>query len=51
MIEQTTIEQALIALGFTTGWAASESDGILLWENDEPQPTDDELRNAGWVPA
>jgi len=45
----STIAQALSKLGFTNGWAASEADGIILWENDKPQPTDAELIAAGWI--
>lgn len=48
MIE-STLAEAIISLGFTDGWAASEVDGIILWERDEPQPTEEELVAAGWV--
>jgi hypothetical protein len=48
MIEMT-ITTALKSLGFPEGWAASEKDGILIWENSEPQPTEAELLAAGWV--
>ena len=44
-----TIDTALRSLGFESGWAASEADGIILWERDEPQPTQEELIAAGWV--
>jgi hypothetical protein len=44
-----TITTALHSLGFTEGWAASESDGILVWLNEEKQPTEAELIKAGWV--
>ena len=47
-MNELTISKALIALGFETGWAASEY-GIILWENTEPQPTEKELVAAGWV--
>ena len=47
MIEMT-ITKALTALGFDGGWVASEN-GIILWENDKPQPTEAELIKAGWV--
>jgi hypothetical protein len=47
MIEMT-ITKALLALGFDGGWVASEN-GIILWENDKPQPTEAELIKAGWV--
>ncbi len=43
-----TIEKALHKLGFTTGWAANEY-GIILWENEESQPTEAALVKAGWV--
>lgn len=45
----STIAQALHYLGFVNGWAANEIDGIILWENDTPQPTEAELIAAGWV--
>jgi hypothetical protein len=48
MIE-ATITKALNALGYTDGWAANETDGIVLWEGDEPQPTEAELIAAGWI--
>jgi hypothetical protein len=47
MIEMT-IETALRALGFDNGWAANDY-GIILWENEEQQPSDEELVAAGWV--
>jgi hypothetical protein len=47
-MNELTISKALIALGFDTGWAANEY-GIILWENEEPQPTEKELKAAGWV--
>lgn len=43
-----TIETALETLGFPEGWAASDH-GIILWENPEPQPTEQELIAAGWI--
>jgi hypothetical protein len=46
---QSTITKALNSLGFTDGWAASEQDGIILWLNEEKQPTEAELIKAGWV--
>ena len=49
MIIEPTIVTALNVLGFNDGWAASELDGIILWERDEPQPTEEELVAAGWV--
>ena len=49
MIEQPTIIIALASLGYTDGFAASESDGIILWLHDTPQPTETELIEAGWV--
>ena len=48
MIE-LTIEKAIKSLGFAKGWAVSEQDGIILWLNDEKQPTEAELIKAGWV--
>lgn len=45
---EPTLVTALIALGFTDGWAIS-GDTIILWENDAPQPTEAELVKAGWV--
>jgi hypothetical protein len=45
---QMTIQTALKALGFTEGYAASEY-GIILWINEEKQPTEDALIKAGWV--
>jgi hypothetical protein len=44
-----TITTALNSLGFTDGWAASEQDGIVLWLNEEKQPTEAELIKAGWI--
>lgn len=46
---QSTICKALESLGFVDGWAANEADGIILWERDEPQPTEAELVAAGWI--
>lgn len=46
---ECTIAAALNALGFADGWAASETEGIVLWERDEPQPTETELIAAGWI--
>ena len=34
--------RALVAAGFDTGWATKE-DEIVLWENETPQPTIEEL--------
>ena len=47
-MNEPTLATALVALGFTDGWAVS-GDTIILWENSEPQPTETELINAGWV--
>ena len=47
MIEMTIVI-ALQALGFTDGYAASEH-GILVWLNEQSQPTEAELIKAGWV--
>ena len=47
-MNQLTIITALNALGFESGWAATEH-GIILWENEEKQPTEAELKKAGWV--
>ena len=43
-----TIIKALMALGFESGWAVTEQ-GITLWDNTEPQPTEAQLTAAGWV--
>jgi len=48
-MNELTIETALKSLGFSSGWAASEQDGIILWLNEEKQPTEAELKKAGWV--
>lgn len=48
-MNQSTITTALNSLGFVDGWAASESDGILVWLNKEPQPTEAALIKAGWI--
>lgn len=42
------LTDGLTALGFTTGYAAKDGDPaeIILWENDEPQPTDAEILAA-----
>jgi len=45
------IVEVLTALGFHDGWAADHAKGIILWERDEPQPTEEELVAAGWVKA
>ena len=47
-MNELTIITALKKLGFDAGWAASEN-GIILWENEEPQPTEKELKAAGWA--
>jgi hypothetical protein len=47
MIEPTIV-LALRNLGFADNWAANEIEGIILWENDAPQPTEAELIAAGW---
>lgn len=39
------IVNGLIYLGFTSGWAAS-GDQIVLWENDQPQPSMQEIQEA-----
>lgn len=44
-----SIVAVLLSLGFETGWAVNDVDGIVLWERDEPQPTEEELVAAGWV--
>lgn len=46
---QSTIVEALFLLGFSDGWAANEIDGIVVWDRDEPQPTEEELIAAGWI--
>ena len=48
-MNQPTITTALNSLGFMDGWAASEADGIILWLNNEPQPTEQQLIAAGWI--
>lgn len=48
MITEPSLVTALVALGFTEGWAVS-GDTITLWENEAPQPTEAELIAAGWV--
>lgn len=49
MIRNTnSLADVLVRLGFETGWATA-NDEITLWENDEPQPTEEELLAAGWV--
>jgi len=45
---ESTLDNALRALGFTDGWAIS-GDAIVLWENTEPQPSEAQLIKAGWV--
>ena len=45
---EPSLVTALLALGFTDGWAVS-GDSIILWENEAPQPTEEELIAAGWV--
>jgi hypothetical protein len=45
---EPTLITALVALGFTDGWAIN-GDTIVLWENTVPQPTEAELIKAGWV--
>jgi hypothetical protein len=47
-MNEITIITALKKLGFDSGWVANEQ-GIILWENDTPQPTEAELKKAGWV--
>lgn len=46
---EPTIVTALASLGFDYGWVVNDVDGIVLWERDEPQPTEEELVAAGWV--
>lgn len=43
------IVQYLISKGYVDGWACNDVDGIVLWERDEPQPTEAELIAAGWI--
>lgn len=45
----STIALALQSLGFNDGWAASEANGVILWQRAEPQPTEAELIAAGWI--
>lgn len=47
MITEPSLVTALVVLGFTDGWAVS-GDTITLWENEAPQPTEEELIAAGW---
>ena len=47
-MNRMTIITALIALGFDSGYAANEH-GIILWNNEAKQPTEAELKKAGWV--
>lgn len=47
-MSELTIIAALKKLGFELGWAVNEN-GILLWENTEPQPSESQLKTAGWV--
>lgn len=49
MISDHTIVVALRNLGFDDGWAASEADGITIWNRTETQPTEAELIAAGWI--
>lgn len=42
MITLPWISRALMTAGFQTGWAVHE-ETIILWENEEPQPTIEEL--------
>lgn len=44
-----TIVTALNNLNLDGGWVANDVDGIVLWERDEPQPTEAELIAAGWI--
>lgn len=43
------IVQYLLAKGYTDGWACNDVEGIVVWERDEPQPTEAELVAAGWI--
>lgn len=36
------VVNGLLALGFDSGWAVTEGQ-IVLWERDEPQPSEAEL--------
>ena len=49
-MNELTIASALKALGFDAGWAGNEH-GITMWLNTEPQPSEAELKAAGWVKA
>jgi hypothetical protein len=42
MITLPWLARALMAAGFQTGWAFSGEE-IVLWENEAPQPTIEEL--------
>lgn len=43
------IETWLIGKGFDDGWAFNNLEGIVLWERNEPQPSEAELIAAGWI--
>jgi hypothetical protein len=39
------ITNGLLQLGFNSGWAVTGNE-ITLWENEEPQPSTEEISNA-----
>lgn len=49
MIRNTnSLSDVLVRLGFDNGWVVS-GEKIVVWERDDTQPTEAELRAAGWV--
>lgn len=42
------IEKGLLQLGFTSGWAISGEE-IVLWENETPAPSIEEIRAAAEI--
>jgi len=47
MTHQEVVD-ALLALGFNSDWVVVDGE-ITLWENDEPQPTEQQLKDAFFV--
>lgn len=47
-MKDTDLPAVLTKMGYDTGWAANAY-RIILWERDEPQPTEAELTAAGWI--
>ena len=48
MRDTNSISDALVALGFDGGWAVANNQ-IIIWERNEPQPTEADLIAAGWI--